>query len=321
MIILKNPPSIVAAAAVGGKKEGLGPYGKAFDHIFEDEMMGQKSWEFAEVEFQLAAVERLFGKTELRPDILIGGDLQSQCTASSSAALRLQLPFFGVYGACSTISQSLGLAACLVSSGQSSCSLCITSSHYCSAERQFRTPLDYGSKRSSTAQWTVTAAAGIFVAPAKAPPYITRVMFGRVTDLAITDPSNMGAAMAPAALDTLIRFFKATVSRPEDYSAIYTGDLGLHGSSLFLQLAKREGLDINNHLDCGSLIFSSDQEVECGGSGCGCGASMLGIKVIPDLLKTGGRVLFMATGALLSPVTVGQAKNIPGIAHLIEITA
>ncbi len=311
----------MAAAAVGGKKEGAGPYGAGFDYIYEDEMMGQKSWELAEVEFQLAAIEHLLKKTKMRPDLLIGGDLQSQCTASSATALRLQLPYFGVYGACSTISQSLGLAACLVSSGQSSCSLCFTSSHFCSAERQFRTPLDYGSKRASTAQWTVTAGAGLIVGPTKEPPYITKVMFGRTIDLEITDPANMGAAMAPAAVDTLLRYFKATMSRPQDYRAIYTGDLGLHGSEMFLELAQREGLMIQNHIDCGCLIFGSEQDVECGGSGCGCCASMLGIKIIPDLLKTGGRVLVMATGALLSPVTVGQASTIPAIAHLVELSA
>ncbi len=322
MILLKHPVSIIAAAAVGGKKEGKGPYGSGFDVIYDDDMLGQESWELAEAEFQHNAVQKLYEKTSLRPDLMFAGDLQSQCTASTATALRLQIPHCGIYGACSTIAQSIALASSFVSSGLSTNSLCVTSSHYCSAERQFRTPLDYGSKRSSTAQWTVTAAAALMISGAKKPPFIHRAMFGRVIDLEITDPANMGAAMAPAAVDTLIRYLAATVTNPCDYRAIYTGDLGLHGSDMFRKLAKKEGLIVDNHIDCGCEIYDiEEQEVECGGSGCACSASLLGIKIIPELLSSGGKVLLMSTGALLSPITVGQQKSIPGIAHLIELSA
>ncbi len=322
MIVLKHPVSIVAAAAVGGKKESRGPYGMGFDVCYDDDLLGQKNWELAEAEFQYTAVEKLYEKTDLRPDIMFAGDLQSQCTASSATALRLQLPFCGLYGACSTIAQSIAVASSFVCAGLSGAAMCLTSSHYCSAERQFRTPLDYGSKRPSTAQWTVTAAAALLIAPAKEPPFIHRAMFGRVTDLAITDPANMGAAMAPAAVDTLIRYLNHTLSRPEDYVAIYTGDLGMHGSDMFLKLAEKEGVKVNNHIDCGCEIYDVGQQgVECGGSGCACSASLLGIKIIPELLKTGGKVLFIATGALLSQISVGQKETIPGIAHLVELSA
>ncbi len=321
MIKFAHPPSIVATSAVGGKKEGMGPYGDRFDRIFEDEMLGTTSWELAEAHFQLNAVEHLYKKTDRRADILLAGDLQSQCTASSMTARELGLPFVGMFGACSTIAETLASAACFVAGGFSKNALCLTSSHFCSAERQFRTPLDYGAKRTSTAQWTVTAAAAALVARADKAPFITGAMFGRVIDLAVSDPANMGAAMAPAALDTLSRYLKNSNTKPEDYDKIYTGDLGLHGSDMFLRLAENEGLTVKNHTDCGCEIFDTEkQNVECGGSGCGCSASILGMKIIPDLLNAGrGRVLFMATGALLSPVTVGQTETIPGIAHIIEL--
>ncbi len=322
MIVLKQPVSIVAAAAVGGKKESKGPYGIGFDECYDDDLLGQKNWELAEVEFQHNAVLKLYEKTAIRPDIMFAGDLQSQCTASSATAFRLQVPFCGIYGACSTIAQSIAVASSFVSADLSKAALCVTSSHFCSAERQFRTPLDYGSKRPSTAQWTVTAAAAIMIATAIKPPFIKRAMFGRVTDLAITDPANMGAAMAPAAVDTLLRYLSQTLSHPDDYKVIYTGDLGLHGSDMFLKLAQKEGLTIKNHIDCGCEIYDiSSQDVECGASGCACSASLLGIKIIPDLLKSGGKVLLIATGALLSQLSVGQKETIPGIAHLIELSA
>ncbi len=324
MIEFSNPPSIVATAAVGGKKEKSGPYGYGFDETYEDEKLGTTSWELAEAEMQFRAVEKLYEKTKIRPELMFAGDLQSQCTASSMTARRLQLPFVGMFGACSTITEIVATAACFVAGGFAQDALCVTSSHFCSAERQFRTPLDYGSKRSSTAQWTVTAAGAVMVAHNDRPPFIRSVMFGRVIDLAIKDATNMGAAMAPAAADTLLRYLKHSGTTPEQYSVIYTGDLGKHGSKLFCELMRRDGVNINNHVDCGTVIFDLEtQNVECGGSGCGCGGSMLGIKIIPDLLKNEdkkGRVLFMATGALLSPVTVGQTETIPGIAHLIELT-
>ncbi len=321
-VLFENPISIAATSSVCGKKEGEGPLAAMFDETYLDDALGKSNWEAAETEMQLRAAEHLKRKSGLVPDILLGGDLQSQCTATSMTARRLGVPFMGLYGACSTMALSLLTASCLVSAGVSKAALCITSSHFCAAERQFRTPLNYGSKRAPTAQWTTTAAAAALLTQKKQPPYITGCKLGRVVDLAVKDPTNMGAAMAPAATDTLTRFFAETGKRADEYTDIYTGDLGAHGSELLLQLLEKEGIQLNNHSDCGCLLFDVEkQDVQSGGSGCGCSAAVLHAHVLPKLKKTGGKVLFMSTGALLSLTSVNQKNSIPGIAHLVEISA
>ncbi len=219
------------------------------------------------------------------------------------------------------MAESLVVGAGFVAGDFFKAALCVTSSHYCAAERQFRTPLDYGSKRTPTAQWTVTAGGAVILSPQDKPPFITKAMVGRVVDLAVKDPSNMGAAMAPAAVDTLMRFLSDTGTTPSDYNAIYTGDLGLHGSDMFAELLKKEGATLTNHVDCGCLIYDvKKQDVQSGASGCGCSASMLSAEILPKLHKNGGKILFIATGALLSPLTVNQGGTIPCIAHLVEIS-
>lgn len=255
-------------------------------------------------------------------DFLLAGDLQNQCTASGYTLRGLDVPFVGLYGACSTMTEGLGLASVLVAGGMAQRAAALASSHFCAAERQFRTPLEYGGKRTPTAQWTVTGAGAVLVTPEGPGPFVRAVTFGRVRDYEITDISNMGAAMAPAAAETILRYFADSGAKPEQFDAIYTGDLGQVGSRLLLQLLEREGLCLHNHQDCGLMIYSPDQDVQAGGSGCGCSASVLAGLVLPGLRQgKQRRVLFLSTGALMSQTTCLQGESIPGVAHLVELSA
>ena len=307
-LIFPKPPVIAAHACIGGKKEGESPLTAEFDELHSDNRLGQASWEAAETQLQLQTARLCLKKahaTEKDVSLLLAGDLQAQCTASGYAARALGLPFAGLFGACSTMAEALGVGACLCSAGMADGLLAMTSSHFCTAERQFRTPLSYGAVRTPTAQWTATAAGACLLRPAGQGVGIRAVTFGRVQDLGIRDINNMGAAMAPAAAATLLRYLTDTNTQPQEFDAICTGDLGHVGSQLFRELLAAEGLLLKNHVDCGSLLYDAEgQSVHSGASGPGCCAAVLCGHLLPRLERRGQRrILFLATGALMSQTT------------------
>ena len=314
-------PAVVSYANAVGKKEGAGPLADTFDLIFTDTRMGQKTWEKAESEFQKAAISTALEKGNLDVsalDCILAGDLLNQCIGTTYAARALALPFFGLYGACSTMAESLILAGMLVDGGFCERVCAATSSHFCTAERQYRTPLEYGSQRTPTAQRTTTASGAVILGQTGVGPYLTHATIGIVTDWEITDANNMGAAMAPAAYETLRAHFTDTGRTPEDYDLIVTGDLGKLGSELVQELFRRDGTELGErYQDCGVLLFDLDrQDVHCGGSGCGCSAAVLNGHIFNRMrAKQLERVLFCGTGALHSPVALGQGESIPGICH------
>lgn len=314
-------PAVVSYANAVGKKEGAGPLADTFDLIFTDTRMGQKTWEKAESEFQKAAISKALEKGNLDVsalDCILAGDLLNQCIGTTYAARALALPFFGLYGACSTMAESLILAGMLVDGGFCERVCAATSSHFCTAERQYRTPLEYGSQRTPTAQRTTTASGAVILGQTGVGPYLTHATIGIVTDWEITDANNMGAAMAPAAYETLRAHFTDTGRTPEDYDLIVTGDLGKLGSELVQELFRRDGTELGErYQDCGVLLFDLDrQDVHCGGSGCGCSAAVLNGHIFNKMrAKQLERVLFCGTGALHSPVALGQGESIPGICH------
>ncbi len=325
-IRLETPVKIAAAAAVGSRKEKEGPLGPEFDQTIEDSSLGEKSWEKAETKMQQLAVAIALQKAQITPDrvdVLLGGDLLNQCIATAYAARELARPFLGLYGACSTMAESLTLAALLVESGAARNALAVTSSHFCSSERQFRFPLNYGGVRTPTAQHTATAAGAALVAPF-GKISIREVCIGRVVDLGVTDPNNMGAAMAPAAWDTLRRFFADTGTAPADYDKIITGDLAQVGSDLLVRLAAGEGCDLRpRYTDCGLLLFDRQkQDMHAGGSGAGCSASVLCSYLLPGLKsRRWKRMIFAPTGALQSPTTVFQKETMPAVCHAVVFSA
>ena len=325
-LLFRTPPVIAAQAAVGGKKEGEGPLAAAFDELSSDNRFGQSSWEAAEKYLQLRAARLCLQKAQLPEEkvrLVLAGDLQAQCTASGYAMRELGVPFAGVFGACSTMAETLGLGAALCASGAAEHLLAMASSHFCAAERQFRTPLSYGAVRTPTAQWTATAAGACLLRPAGQGVGIRAVTFGRVQDLGIRDINNMGAAMAPAAAATLLRYLTDTNTQPQEFDAICTGDLGHVGSQLFRELLAAEGLLLKNHVDCGSLLYDAEgQSVHSGASGPGCCAAVLCGHLLPRLERRGQhRVLFLATGALMSQTTFLQKESVPAISHLVELAA
>ena len=317
---------ILAAGSAVGKKEGEGPLGRCFDSVDEDDTFGQDSWEKAESAMQGKALHHALEKLGLSPghlDWLFAGDLLNQCVSSSFAARGLHIPFFGLYGACSTMGEGLCLASLVLDSGAGARAAAAASSHFCSAERQYRTPLEYGCQRTPTSQWTVTGAGAAILGVAGEGPRITHVTPGKIVDREIRDTNNMGAAMAPAAWDTIRTHLEDTGRGADFYDLIVTGDLGRLGSDLLRQLAERDGIKLPHHADCGLLIFDpNSQDVHCGGSGCGCCASVLAGLLLPGLRE--GRwknILFCPTGALHSPTTAFQGESIPGISHAVAITA
>lgn len=323
-LIFQKPPVIAAWAAVGGKKEGEGPLAAGFDQLFGENSLGETCWEKAESDLQLRAAQLCLQKAATRRedlDLVLAGDLQAQCTASGYTLRALEAPYLGLYGACSTMAESLGLAAVLASAGLVGRALALTSSHFCAAERQFRTPLDYGGKRTPTSQWTATAAGCCLVHPAGRGIPVRAVTFGRVQDYNVTDINNMGAAMCPAAAATLLHYFEDTGTTWQDFDAVFTGDLGVVGSRLLHEMLAAEGILIQNHQDCGCLLYDrNEQRVNAGGSGCGCAAAVLCTHILPNLQRGQyRRVLFMATGALMSQTTFLQGESIPGVAHLVEL--
>lgn len=319
--------SIEVYAAVVGKIESEGPYGNEFDEVIDDNKGGTDTWEQAEGLFQKKAVKHVLDKSGLAPeniDLLFAGDLLNQCVGSSYGLKDYYIPFLGIYGACSTFAEGLLLAGAMVNAGYADTAIAVTSSHFSSAERQFRFPLNYGGVRTPTSQWTATASGAALVTQSGKPPFIRAATAGKIEDMGITDVNNMGAAMAGAAYDTLTRHFTHLGSRPEDYDLIITGDLGLVGSELLCDLFMRDGIAIKErHKDCGLMLFDrSTQDVHAGGSGCGCGASMMCGHFLKRIergeLK---RVLFCATGALMSTTMIQQGGSIPGVAHAVEITS
>lgn len=326
-IRLTGAVSIRDAVGVAGHKESQGPLGAYFDMTFKDDKIMQPTWEKSESALQSMAVELLLKKTELPEesvDVVLAGDLLNQCISSVFGLRKFNIPFLGQYGACSTLAQAMAAGSLLVDGGAAKNAIAVTSSHFCSAERQFRLPIEYGGQRTPSAQWTVTGSGAALIDKSGCPPFIREVTIGRINDYTVKDTNNMGAAMAPAAADTILRFFEDTSYRPKDFDLILTGDLGRVGSSLLIELLSREGFDISdNHRDCGVMIFDPDtQDVHAGGSGCGCCASVF-CSYIRSLLKSGTlrNILFVATGALMSPTSSMQGESIPGIAHLLHISS
>lgn len=322
---LANPPSLAAWANVAGKKEGEGPLADTFDYIDKDDTFGESTWEKSESAMQKQALTLALnkaGQAASALDWLFAGDLLNQCIGSSFAAREQQVPFFGLYGACSTMGEGLALAAMTLDGGFGEWAAVTASSHFCSAERQYRTPLEYGGQRTPTAQWTTTAAGAAVLAREGPGPYITHVTVGKIVDKGVTDTNNMGAAMAPAAAATLTAHFQDTGCSPSSYDMIFTGDLGVLGSELLVELLRKDGVQIKNHADCGAMIFDIEhQDVHCGGSGCGCCASVLTGHILNNL-KAGKwkNILFCPTGALHSPTSAFQGESIPGICHAISIS-
>lgn len=317
--------SIMSWASVVGKAEGEGPYGDEFDEIVEDNKGTAETWEQAEAQLQQKSLQHAMDKIGLIPenmDLIVAGDLLNQCTGSSYGLKDFYIPFLGVYGACSTFAESLIIAASLVNAGYVDNASAVTSSHYSSAERQFRFPLNYGGVRTPTAQWTATASGAAIVAATQNPPFIRAATIGKIQDMGINDLNNMGAAMAGAAYDTITRHFRHTGTHPENYDLIVTGDLGQVGSELMYELFRRDGVSIEKlHKDCGLMLYDRQkQDVHAGGSGCGCSASIMCghffKRILSGELK---RILYTATGALMSPTMVQQGGTIPGIAHAVEI--
>lgn len=321
----QNPPSIISTYTIVGPKEGEGPLNKYYDMILEDDKWGQESFEKSEEKIQEETIKAALSKGNLTNqdiDYLLAGDLLNQIITSAYAARQLSIPYYGLYGACSTMIESLSLGAMLVDGGFADKVVCATSSHFSSAERQFRFPLEYGSQRKFSAQWTVTGSGASILSSEGNGPYITYATTGKIIDFGIKDPNNMGSAMAPAAIDTLITHFQDTGYSPTDYDLILTGDLGRVGKSIVLDLMKKEGYDLSNiYTDCGVEIFDGEnQDTHAGGSGCACAAVVLNGYIYKEMIKGNfNRILIMATGALHSTVINQQGESIPGIAHAVTI--
>ncbi len=323
-IKLVSKPRIISAYSVVGPKEGEGPLSEYFDLVLKDDLNGQKSYEKAESSILYTAITECIKKAnvqEIDINYLLAGDLLNQISSSNFAARDLDIPFIGLYGACSTMTESLSLGALIMEGGFANYLLAATSSHFSSAERQFRYPLEYGSQRHPTAHWTVTGAGAMILGKTGNYPYITYVTTGKVKDYGITDVNNMGASMAPAAIDTIKQHFEDTGRGPEDYDLIATGDLGKYGKDITLKLLKEYGYDIEKkYIDCGDEIYGSNQETNAGGSGCGCSAVVdcgyIYKSMLSGKLK---RVLILSTGALLSTTSSLQGETIPGIAHAVAI--
>ncbi|QAA31709.1 stage V sporulation protein AD [Clostridium manihotivorum] len=322
---LQNPPKIICTTSIVGPKEGDGPLKDYFDIILRDDTNGKESFEKAESSMMYTAIKETIKKAKLEEkdiDYLLAGDLLNQLASSSFAARDMNIPFIGLYGACSTMAESLGLASLLMDGGYAKYVIAATSSHFSSAERQFRFPLEYGAQRSEVAQWTVTGAGSILLSNEGDNPYVTYVTTGIVKDYGIKDASNMGAAMAPAAVDTIYRHFQDTGRTPDDYDIIATGDLGLVGKEITQKLLLEYGYDIKDvYIDCGAVIYDNErQKTNSGASGCGCSAVVTCGYLYKKMLKGEiGKLLLVSTGALMSTTTSLQGETIPGIAHAVAI--
>ena len=323
-LVFENPPRVASRYTIVGDMEGEGTYGDCYDKVLDDDLFGRDTWEQAECRMFEESVKSALQKESLEPkwvDCLLGGDLLNQLITANFAARQLSIPFLGLYGACSTMAESLLVGASLISGGFASLVACAVTSHFCTAERQYRFPLEMGTQRTPTAQRTVTGAGCTILACDGAkvakPVRITHGTIGRVVDMGVTDVNNMGAAMAPAAADTIAAHLMDTNRKVEDYDLIVTGDLGTLGEKLCRELCLRKGVDLKDrYLDCGSTIFNDQQDVKTGGSGCGCSAVVLNGHLLEQMLQCKyARILFVATGALLSVDSSQQGESIPGVAH------
>lgn len=308
-----------------GKTESEGPLGDCFDVIYNDEYIEAKSWEQAENNILRHTVTGVFAKTSLTAndiDYVFSGDLLNQCTASSFALKDMGIPYYGLYGACSTMAESMGLGSIMVDCGYGKNVLAVTSSHFCASEKQYRFPLEYGAVRTPSAQWTVTGSGAVILTDEKSPICIESITTGKMVDLGVKDSSNMGAAMAPAAADCIITHLNDLGLKPTDYDCIITGDLGIIGSKLLVELCSEDGIDISGvHADCGSMIFDpSVQNTGAGGSGCGCSASVFCGHFCKEMEKGNiKRMLLVCTGALMSPTTYQLGESVIGIAHAVGL--
>ncbi|MEE0931007.1 MAG: stage V sporulation protein AD [Acutalibacteraceae bacterium] len=324
-IEFQNTPAIAGFGSVAGKKESEGPLKDYFHKIEYDTKLGCDTWEQAESRLQTEAIKTALEKSQINGEdiqIAFGGDLLNQCISTSYCIRDFNIPFLGQYGACSTMVQSLMMAGIMVDGGYAKNALAVTSSHFCSAERQYRFPLEYGGQRTPTAQWTVTGSGAIVVSETGNGPKLKHCTVGKVTDMGVTDINNMGAAMAPAACETIKAYLKDTKTKPSDYDLILTGDLGKIGSELLNQLLQQEHINIvNTHNDCGMMIFDIEkQDVHAGGSGCGCCGSVLCSIILEKMCQRALKnILVIATGALMSPTSNQQGESTPGIAHLVHL--
>ncbi|MGN1191296.1 MAG: stage V sporulation protein AD [Dorea sp.] len=324
-IAFEKAPFLINSASVVGRKEGEGPLGKLFDMIEPEDLFGENTWEEAESAMQKEACLLALGKAHLRPEdirFLFGGDLLRQGIATSLGVEELQIPMFGLYGACSTSGEALALASMSVAAGYGEYMLAVTSSHFGSAEKEFRFPLGYANQRPLSAHWTVTGSGAFIVGKKRSHVRITGITVGKIVDYGLKDSQNMGACMAPAACDTIIRNLEDFERNAEDYSRIITGDLGYVGQSILFDLMRGKGYDIKmNHMDCGMTIFDQNlQDTHAGGSGCGCAAVTLSSYILPKIeCGEWERVLFVPTGALMSTVSYNEGASVPGIAHAIVL--
>ncbi|MBO5880006.1 MAG: stage V sporulation protein AD [Clostridia bacterium] len=326
IIYFKIKPYFISSAAVGGYEERRGPLGKAFDFCDDSDRFGKKTWEAAEGEMGRICLSFAMKKAGLQShsiDALLAGDLENQCVASSGGLYSFGIPYMGLYGACSTCAESLLILSTLISNASISVGATVTTSHNSAAERQFRTPIEYGAQRTPSSQWTATAAgAFILSSEKKTKAYINNAMIGKIVDGLTTDGSNMGAAMSRAAYDSVYTYLTLTNTRPEDYDAIYTGDLGKEGAEIFCNLLKNDfPLIDKKHKDCGMLLYDfKKSNVNSGASGCGCSASVLSSHILPKFSSGEYKnILFLSTGALMNPSSILQGENILGVAPLINI--
>ncbi len=318
-------PTITSTACIVGPKESDGPLASYFDKCLDDEFWGEETWEKAESKIIKETVSLAVAKSKIASqeiDYCFAGDLLNQCISSSFGLRELNIPFFGVFGACSTFVESMCLGSVFIDGGGAQNVLCATSSHFCSAEKQFRFPLELGNQRPPTSQWTVTGSGAAVLSKSGNGPYITHITPGKIVDLGIKDANNMGAAMAPAAVDTLLTHFKDTGRAPSYYDLILTGDLGHIGKEITIDMMKTHGYNIkSNYNDCGVLIFDkATQDTHSGGSGCACCGTVFSGYVFQQLQqKKVQKVLLIATGALTNATSAQQGESIPGIAHAVSI--
>ena len=322
-LIYDRPPAVAARRSIVGQKEAEGPLGDWFDEYLKDDLLGQKSWEQAESEMVRRCAQGTLDAAGLSPgavDALLGGDLNNQIIATAFAARKLSAPFLGLYGACSTFVEALALGAALIDAGHLDSALCCASSHFCTAERQFRFPLELGTQRPPQASWTATACGCALLRAGGEGPRITAGTLGRVIDMNISDANHMGAAMAPAVFDTLTAHLSDTRRTAADYDLIVTGDLGWIGRELLLRLFQKAGVDVPEEklVDCGASLYSREQDPHAGGSGCGCVASV-SCAWIMKRIERGElrRVLLSGSGAMLSPTSAQQGQSVPGIAYAV----
>jgi len=323
---IERPISILSCGSVAGSKEGQGPLGGRFDIVLEDDKNNEKSWEKAESSMVENAIKTAINKAGMTADdmdYILAGDLLDQSIGSTFGIRAIDRPFIGLFGACSTFGESVAVGAMLIDGGFAKRVVAAASSHFCAAERQFRFPLELGTQRPPTSTWTVTGCGAAVLGNADNAPFIREITMGKIVDMGIKDANNMGAAMVPAAADTLLAHFRDTGRNPRDYDLIVTGDLGYVGKELLIEIVGNEGFDISkNYTDCGIEIFDRDtQGTDSGGSGCGCSAVTFAARFYDDL-KSGRlkRILFMPTGALMSKTSAQQGESIPGIAHCMAIS-